>query len=255
MGNVQKMIDFAINWCNDNSHGYDQGANRWGPDCDCSSLMYMAAHHAGYNIKTGSGYTGSMRRDFSNAGFKVRNFTSLSDLKPGEILVNEGSHTEMFIGNGQFAGAHINENGGITGGRPGDQTGREVSIGPAYIYSGGWDIVLTPPDGTGSGNGDGIIGGGDSSGSSSSMVSIYDLAKDVIAGKYGNGEERKKKLGSKYEAVQQKVNEILGGKPSVDIDALARRAIRGEFGNGAARRKALGSYYDAVQKRINEILS
>lgn len=41
--------------------------------------------------------------------------------------------------------------------------------------------------------------------------SIEELAKDVIAGRYGNGEERKQKLGSLYNEVQKKVNEILKG--------------------------------------------
>lgn len=41
--------------------------------------------------------------------------------------------------------------------------------------------------------------------------SIEELAKEVIAGKYGNGEERKNKLGNLYNEVQKKVNEILKG--------------------------------------------
>lgn len=39
--------------------------------------------------------------------------------------------------------------------------------------------------------------------------SIEELAKEVIAGRYGNGEERKQKLGNLYNEVQKKVNEIL----------------------------------------------
>lgn len=42
--------------------------------------------------------------------------------------------------------------------------------------------------------------------------SIEDLATEVIEGKYGNGEERKQKLGNLYNKVQAKVNEILLGK-------------------------------------------
>lgn len=45
-----------------------------------------------------------------------------------------------------------------------------------------------------------------------SSKSIEELAKEVIAGKYGNGQERKDKLGSIYDKVQAKVNEILLGK-------------------------------------------
>ena len=39
--------------------------------------------------------------------------------------------------------------------------------------------------------------------------SIEDLATEVIEGKYGNGEERKQKLGNLYNEVQARVNEIL----------------------------------------------
>lgn len=40
--------------------------------------------------------------------------------------------------------------------------------------------------------------------------SVDDLAQEVIAGKYGNGEDRKNALGSRYDEVQAKANEILG---------------------------------------------
>ena len=40
---------------------------------------------------------------------------------------------------------------------------------------------------------------------------IEELAKEVIAGRYGNGEERKQKLGDLYSEVQKRVNEILRG--------------------------------------------
>lgn len=43
------------------------------------------------------------------------------------------------------------------------------------------------------------------------LTDIEQLAKDVINGKYGNGEERKQKLGSLYDEVQKRVNEILKG--------------------------------------------
>ena len=43
----------------------------------------------------------------------------------------------------------------------------------------------------------------------SANVDIEQLARDVINGKYGNGNERKNKLGNLYEEVQKRVNEIL----------------------------------------------
>lgn len=41
---------------------------------------------------------------------------------------------------------------------------------------------------------------------------VDQLAKEVLAGVYGNGDERKQKLGDRYEEVQKRVNEILAGK-------------------------------------------
>lgn len=46
----------------------------------------------------------------------------------------------------------------------------------------------------------------------SNNVDIEQIARDVIAGKYGNGQERKDKLGNIYNQVQARVNEILLGK-------------------------------------------
>lgn len=44
---------------------------------------------------------------------------------------------------------------------------------------------------------------------------IEDLVNEVIAGKYGTGEERKKALGDRYDEVQAKVNEILNAKKEI----------------------------------------
>ena len=45
---------------------------------------------------------------------------------------------------------------------------------------------------------------------------IDQLARDVIAGRYGTGAERKRRLGSRYDAVQARVNQLLkgGSKPA-----------------------------------------
>ena len=108
-----------------------------------------------------------------------------------------------------------------------------------------------------------ILGGGSVSGSSSggSGVDIEALAQAVIRGDYGNGDARRAALGANYDAVQARVNEILGGGGSssggsggADIEALAQAVIRGDYGNGEERRRRLGPLYDVVQARVNEIL-
>lgn len=101
-----------------------------------------------------------------------------------------------------------------------------------------------------------------SSSSSTSSSSIDKMARDVIAGKYGNGDARKKALGSNYNAVQKRVNEILAGGSSSSsskksIDTIAREVIQGKWGNGNTRKQKLeaaGYDYNAVQKRVNQLL-
>lgn len=89
-------------------------------------------------------------------------------------------------------------------------------------------------------------------------VDIEGMARDVIAGKYGNGDARKRALGSNYAAVQARVNELMRGtSQKKTVDQVAREVIAGKYGNGEARRDALsaaGYSYQAVQDRVNQIL-
>ena len=95
----------------------------------------------------------------------------------------------------------------------------------------------------------------------SAKKSVDEVAKEVIRGEWGNGDERYNRLTNaeyNYNEVQAKVNELLNSNkptpaptPSVDILDLVRKTIRGDFGNGEARRKALGSNYDEVQRQVN----
>ena len=68
---------------------------------------------------------------------------------------------------------------------------------------------------------------------------------DVVKGKYGNGETRKKKLGSLYNKVQDRLNYLWD---------LSTKVIRGDYGNGKRREHLLGANYDIVQKIVNHRL-
>lgn len=83
--------------------------------------------------------------------------------------------------------------------------------------------------------------------------STEELANEVIQGLWGNGEERKERLGDRYAEVQARVNEILAPKEETNVDILdlVRKTIRGDFGNGEDRKQALGSNYDEVQRQVN----
>lgn len=97
---------------------------------------------------------------------------------------------------------------------------------------------------------------------------IDTLAREVIASIWGVGQDRINRLtnaGYSYDAIQQRVNQILGGgvapsKKSIDI--IAREIINlpnyGGWGTGQDRMNKLKSAgYDAnaVQARINQLLS
>ncbi len=103
-----------------------------------------------------------------------------------------------------------------------------------------------------------MLSGSESGGSG---ADIEALTQAVIRGEYGNGDARRAALGSSYEAVQARVNQLLGsggssgGSSAVDIDSLARAVIRGDYGNGEERKRRLGANYAAVQARVNALLS
>lgn len=85
-----------------------------------------------------------------------------------------------------------------------------TSKGKLNGYNGNLDLNYFSGD---SSAWDKYAGGSPSSSKPSNPVetkSTDDLAREVIAGKYGNGEDRKNALGSRYDEVQARVNEILG---------------------------------------------
>lgn len=92
--------------------------------------------------------------------------------------------------------------------------------------------------------------------------SIEEVAKEVIAGKWGNGSERKRKLiqaGYDFNAVQIKVNNIVSGlmNKKKPVTEIAKEVIEGKWGNGMQRRTNLrhaGYDPDEVQKKVNELL-
>lgn len=73
------------------------------------------------------------------------------------------------------------------------------------------------------------------------------LATWTMEGKYGNGADRKKNLGSRYDEVQNFINHIA----SADVNTLVNEVYAGMYGDGLTRQTVLGSRYDEVQGAIN----
>lgn len=92
--------------------------------------------------------------------------------------------------------------------------------------------------------------------------SVDEIAAEVIAGKWGNGTDRKNRLqaaGYDYNAVQACVDSKLSASvKKKSVDEVAREVIAGKWGSGVDRRNRLdaaGYDYNAVQSRVNALLS
>ena len=83
-------------------------------------------------------------------------------------------------------------------------------------------------------------------------LGIEQLATNTVNGAYGNGEERKKKLGKLYDSVQIVINERYKAISAGESHRLlAKEVLKGNLGNGDERKKNLGSYYNTVQGLID----
>lgn len=240
MANIMKAVNFIVDIANDDAHGYDQN-HRNGPDYDCSSLIGTALHVAGFNVSPDS-WTGNLESQLRKAGF----VDCKEPWSTGDVHLTPNKHVCISVTPSQIAEASINEKGTTTGGKTGDQTGKEIYIHNYYELPGGWARHLRY------------------SGQNTEVApdaSIDTVAREVIAGKWGNGGSRKKLLteaGYDYKAVQTKVNDILSGKELKSNGEIAREVIAGKWGNGDTRKQKLtgaGYDYSAIQKLVNQMLT
>lgn len=73
------------------------------------------------------------------------------------------------------------------------------------------------------------------------------VACDTMKGKYGNGDTRKKNLGSRYDEIQGFINHVF----SASAQTLANEVLAGKYGNGETRKVILGDRYAEVQAIVN----
>ena len=164
---VEDAVQWAIDIANDQTHGYSQGAenatdwrpytgSREGVDYDCSSLVYHAFNHAGFNIienwhknplymsrYDGRQYTGdadTIWDDLSADGGWVKyNWSDVADnLIRGDILCAPQRHVAIYIGDGmtvEARGVNSPKGGSYA---TGDQGG-EIDFYSAYNR--GWTEV------------------------------------------------------------------------------------------------------------------
>lgn len=112
----------------------------YGGDTDCSGGVSQACIAAGYITKDQTFSTREEDEVLTGAGFTKIPF-SAGEARRGDVLWMQG-HTGVCIGDGMQADAGYDENGGISGGTPGDQTGGEQ--GRRELYS-SWEYIYRPP--------------------------------------------------------------------------------------------------------------
>jgi len=214
------------------SMDYRNGPNSY----DCSSAVYYALM-AGGAISAGWAVNTEYEHDWlTKNNFKLIAENTDWDAKRGDIFIwgkrgqssGAGGHTGIFVDPDNIIHCNYARNG-IT---VDNYNQTAAASGWMYCYVYRLANQSTP---------------------STSGKTLDTLVKETLAGKYGNGDQRKASLGNQYEAVMAVIN----GKATASqksIDELVQEVIAGKHGNGEARKKSLGSQYEAVQKRVTELL-
>ncbi|HEM3544385.1 TPA: glucosaminidase domain-containing protein [Streptococcus suis] len=216
------------------SMDYRNGPNSY----DCSSSVYFALMSAGAISAGWAVNTEYMHDWLIKNGFKLISENGVFAAQRGDIFIwgrrgqssGAGGHTGIFVDSNNIIHCNYARNGITVDGYL--ATARAAGNMYYYIYRPSGQAQVS---------------------NSTAGKSIDQLVQETLAGKYGNGDQRKAALGNQYEAVMAVIN----GKataPKKTIDQLAKEVIAGKHGNGEDRKKSLGPDYDAVQKRVTEIL-
>lgn len=202
-------------------------------EADCSAGVISIVWAVGellsvHNLKHLSAtYTGNMRAGFRAAGFQVltasKYLASDKYLRRGDILLNDAHHTAINLTNGRAATNGVASTGESML-RRGDK-GAAVTAMQKRLISAGYNVGSYGADGDfgpateqavkqfQAANDlivDGIVGP-----DTRAALAKYDveaIAREVIAGKWGCGSDRKKRLeaaGHSYATVQAVVNRLL----------------------------------------------
>ncbi|HEL2388842.1 TPA: glucosaminidase domain-containing protein [Streptococcus suis] len=231
-------LETSIRWMSDRvgkvsySMDYRNGPNSY----DCSSAVYYALMSAGA-ISAGWAVNTEYEHDWLiKNGYKLIAENQDWDAKRGDIFIwgrrgqssGAGGHTGIFVDPDNII--HCNyANNSIT-----INNYNQTAAASGWMYCYVYRLANQPT-------------------TSPSGKNLDTLVKETLAGKYGNGDQRKAALGNQYEAVMAVINGKVTA-PKKTVDQLAQEVIQGKHGNGEDRKKSLGPDYDAVQKRVTEIL-
>ena len=216
------------------SMDYRNGPNSY----DCSSAVYYALMSAGA-ISAGWAVNTEYEHDWLiKNGFKLIAENSVFAAQRGDIFIwgkrgqsaGAGGHTGIFVDSNNIIHCNYARNGITVDGYL--ATARAAGNKYYYIYRPSGQAQVS---------------------SSTAGKSIDQLVQETLAGKYGNGEQRKAALGNQYQAVMDVINGKTKTVEKTD-EELAKEVLAGKHGNGEERKRSLGSRYDVVQKKVEELL-
>ncbi|HFU3863195.1 TPA: peptidoglycan amidohydrolase family protein [Streptococcus suis] len=216
------------------SMDYRNGPNSY----DCSSAVYYALMSAGA-ISAGWAVNTEYEHDWLiKNGFTLIAENSAFAAKRGDIFIwgkkgqsaGAGGHTGIFLDSNNIIHCNYARNGITVDGYL--DVARAAGNKYFYIYRPSGQAQVS---------------------SSTAGKSIDQLVQETLAGKHGNGDQRKASLGNQYQAVMDRINGKTSAVKKTD-EELAKEVIAGKHGNGEERKRSLGSRYDAVQKRVTELL-
>ncbi|MFI3060860.1 peptidoglycan amidohydrolase family protein [Streptococcus suis] len=216
------------------SMDYRNGPNSY----DCSSSVYFALMSAGAITAGWAVNTEYMHDWLIKNGFKLIAENSVFAAQRGDIFIwgrrgqssGAGGHTGIFVDSNNIIHCNYARNG-IT---VDNYLATAHASGNMYYY------IYRPS-------------GQSTVSTSTAGKSIDQLVQETLAGKYGNGDQRKAALGPQYQAVMDRINGKTSPVEKSD-EELAREVLAGKHGNGEDRKRSLGPRYPAVQKKVDELL-
>lgn len=146
MGNMKIAIARVRGIAEDNTYGYSQPRRDWTKEDDCSSGTLDSLRAADYNVGSAT-FTGNMYRPLLAAGFEdvtsQVNPRTGEGLQTGDVVLRpptkaRGGHTGIMVSATQLAQFQ-----GDFDGKPGDSSGREITI--KNYYDSPFKYVLRDP--------------------------------------------------------------------------------------------------------------
>ncbi len=114
-------------------------------EADCSSATLGLVKMAGYPIDlSGQHNTSNAAQLLKAAGWKIVSYTGKSQCKAGRVFITPGHHMNIATSTTQMYNVGIDERGKASGGKAGDQTGKESRYEGFFNYP--WRYVAIPPD-------------------------------------------------------------------------------------------------------------